>query len=245
MAEDALKSETPEVKVPLRGSEAAKATLERLQQKGILPTKQEMATPETPVAPPFPEIPQGQEYDSAKKAFPQGPDVRAKIVESYGGTDTIPPAVKQELTAQARKLNTIAMGTGEASSEAEQPKVPAFTESPTTQTPPPTEASTTPPEEHLEAKGGAAPLRRILEAQKPVESTYVPGSSRFKVPLEAERIPASQRPLEKMPPVQQVPISVRPPMPEEALRTQYSKTQPERPRQSFFGNLWNRIRGRV
>ena len=243
MAEDPIKSEIPEVKVPLRGPEAAKATLERLQQKGILPTKKEDAVPETPVVPPFPEIPQGQPYDAAKKAFPQEPEVRAKIIESYGGTDTISPAVKQELTSEARKLNTIAMGTGEASSEAEQPpKVPPFTESPSSPTPPLAETPATPPVEHLEAK---SPLKRMLEGQKPVESTYVPGSSRFKVPPEAERIPPSQRPLEKMPPVQQVPLSVRPPMPEEALRTHYNKTQPEQPKQSFFGSLWNRIRGRA
>ncbi len=108
--------------------ETAKATMERLQKEGILPKKEGSPPPE--------------------KAFPQKPEKRAEILKSYPGEETIPADIKEELTEKARKLNTMAMGTGEASSE----KPPVYQ----------------PP--HLEAQGGAKTLKRIIEAEEKLEA---------------------------------------------------------------------------
>jgi len=127
--------------------ETAKATLERLQRKGILPVREETA--------------------AAKKAFPQKPEERAKIVASYPGEETIPSEVKRELTEEARKLNTIAMGTGSEVTPETPPTSPVQTpvkESPKRQqvTPAPEKEFSVAEEERSQAEQNAAWAERVL-----------------------------------------------------------------------------------
>ena len=238
MAED-QKIKESEVKVPLRGPEAAKATMERLQKKGILPVKEE-----EPTAQPQPTPPAEEEYFPIKKAFPQEPEEQAKIVESYRQPDTeetIPPEIKRELTEKTRKLNTMAMGTSEGPGETKEvPNISPFTDKPTGQGLPGTEIPTPPPPtEHLEAKGGAAPLKRILKAQEEIEKA---GSEtapvRVRIPEEAKAyIPPSQRLYDRRQ------YNVPPPLPEERLRHEAQKTPPEAPKQSFLARFWKTLTG--
>jgi hypothetical protein len=222
MAED---QESPELSGPAPGSEIPYE--ERfLSQEKQYPTKEERARVLEEIRRPKSELPHVPPF---VETAPLQPAPAASSKEEAWAERVLSKNRAERLTQAPQKTDTVStMAEGEKPTETQTPPLGPYN-----------------PSEHIEAQGGAAPLKRILEAQKPVEQTFVPGSSRFKVPLEAERTPISQRPLEKMPPVQQVPISVRPPMPEEALRTQYTKTQPEQPKQSFFGSLWNRIRGRA
>jgi len=231
-----------ESKVALRGPAAAKATLERLQKKGILPVKPEAGSSKAHTPPFVPEASAKETYDPARKLFAQEPEINSKIVESYGGEDTIPADIKKELTAEARKLNTMAMGTGE-SSETEQPvKTAPFSEMPTDQDSPVAETpGFTPP--HLEAKGGSAFLKKALEANKPPEPRTGLPPSVFRVPQEA-KLPAFMEPKEKTPPARTAPLSTRPPLPEQALREEYLETAPKPPKPSFLSNLFNKLRGR-
>lgn len=238
MAEDQVKTEPSNVKVPLRGGEAAKATMERLQRRGILPVKEEdEPTPQPQSTPPAEE-----EYFPIKKAFPQEPEEQAKIIGSFPGEETIPPEVKRELTEKVRKLNTMAMGTSEGSSETETTaKVAPFTDKPTGQGLPGTEIPTPPPQpEHLEAKGGAAPLKRILKAQEEIEKAGDKVAAvRVRIPEEAKAyVPPSQRLYEKRQ------YNVPPPLPEEKLRGQAQQTPPEAPKPSFLTRFWNNLTGR-
>jgi hypothetical protein len=247
MAEDQTDSEAVVVKGPLKGPEAARATRERLQKKGILPVREKPESDKIHTAPFVTETQPEEVYDPTKKLFPQaqgeeGKEIRAKIVESYGGKESVSAEAKKGLTEDARKLNTMAVSISE-SSETQEPVV----TTPVSETPIP-EATPieTPPatyQPQVEAKGGSAFLKKALKDNEPLESTRTIGVSTFKVPAEAEFLPPSQRPFQKRPPAQPTPFP-KPPMPEEVIREQVKSTPQVEPKPPFWANLFNRIRGR-
>ena len=184
-----------------------------------------------------------EEYFPIKKAFPQEPEEQAKIVESYRQPDTeetIPPEVKRELTEKARRLNTMAMGTSEGPGEtSEVPRVTPVIDQPTGQGIPGTEIPTPAQSEHLEAKGGAAPLKRILKAQEEVEKAKGGTGPRVRIPEEARAyIPPSQRLYERRQ------YNTPPPTAEGKLRQQVQQTPQETPKPSFLAGLWNKLTGK-
>ena len=132
----------------------------------------------------------------------------------------------EKLTQAAQKPDTkITMAEGENPTEPEAPPLPPYN-----------------PAEHIEAKGGAAPLERIIEAQpRPGAATARLPRSAFKIPPEA-KMPASM--IARKRPAQPVGLS-RPPLAKDKLRAQVTQTPAEQPRQSFIGSLLNKIRGRA
>ena len=218
MAED---QETTELSGPAPGPEVPDE--ERfLSEEKQYPTKEKRAQaleearrptkPELPHVPPFIETPPSK---------PELPRVSQK--DEAWAEKVLAKNRAERLTQAPQKPDTVStMAAGENSTEAETPPLAPYN-----------------PTEHLEAKGGAAPLKRILEAQPP-EPEHVPGSSLYKVPPEAE-MPTSTRTREKPAPAQPVPLS-KPPTAEDSLGAQVRATPQEQPK-SFFRNLLNKIRG--
>lgn len=113
-----------------------------------------------------------QEYPREKE-FPTE-EVRKKAMASLSTPPTISPEDKSMLTEEARRFTNRAMGTyGEGEVETKDlPHSPPFVkETPVEKPPEPTgPLPAYNPEEHLEAKGGAAPLKRALEAEEELKS---------------------------------------------------------------------------
>lgn len=174
MAEEQAVDEK-ETKVPLRGARAAKATMERLQRKGILPTRE---APSVAASPP-------EEDERAGKAFNIKTEDIPRAVRSIPfSRETIPPDIKRELTEKARELNTIAMGTGSEGSP-ETPTLPA--------TPAPKKEFSVLEEEQHQAEQNAPWTERVLaenRAQRQAEAPQPPAE-----PLEPVKIASQEVPL--------------------------------------------------
>jgi len=193
-----------------------------LSQEKQYPTKEERAQALEEARHPKPELPHVPPFIETQ---PSEPVARVSPQDDAWAERVLAKKSAERLTQAPPKPDTVSnMAEGESPTETEAPPLTPYN-----------------PTEHIEAKGGAAPLKRILEAQsQPVETKTVPPSV-FKAPPEAE-LPPSQRTRVKPAPVQPVPLS-KPPTAEESLRTQLRQTPEAQPKQSFFGKLLNRIRG--
>jgi hypothetical protein len=183
-----------------------------------------------------------QEYPTEKE-YPTE-EARKKAMASLTSPETIPPEIKKELTEETRRFKNKVMATqGEEASETKElPHVPPFAEEGPPEEPPVEPVEPTGPynpQEHIEAKGGAATLRRIEEAQremeKPVSKAQVPVS---KKEPEEYPIPPSQQHLDRGARYQgQSPVAPRPaPLPEDTLR-QSLNSPTEAPRKSILQRL--------
>jgi len=218
------------------GFDRAKESIKKAQDTGSWPKKetpQSIAVASDTVEKTYP----------TEKMYPKK-EMREKTLNSYPNQQpTIPSEIKEELTKEAEKLNTITMeAEGEKTEKkTELPQVKPLIEEKAT-TSPPTQASET-----IKAQGGAEPLRRIMKAQKEMDQEKAAmqesAPERMKarierkqveVPSEAkDYIPPSQIPLEKS-----VPQPTVKPAPQEA--TQPLKTE----QKSFFSRVFGKILNR-
>jgi len=202
MAEDEVKAER---KVLLKDVERAKKSLENAIKKGTWPARESQ-----------------KEYNPREdKEYPTNKE-QARVLSSTPFTEeTIPPEIKRKLTGEAKRLNTMAMGTqGEGAKKTSEPqKVPPFVEG-TFEAPPAPPART----EHIGTDEGVKRFKEILRAGVTPEETL-------------ERTPAPPRATEKEP----FPVSTS----EERLRRQIRTTPQEPPREPFLKRFWNKLRGKA
>lgn len=213
---------------------------------------------------PGPEVPYEERFLSTEKKYPTK-EARAKAVEEARRPVTpklphVPPFIEHrpskpdwqpvpEPEPQPRSRDeawaerVLARNRAEMSTQTAQ-KPDALAGKSSTETKKPSPVTPYNPAEHIEAKGGAARLKRILGAPELVESTRLRFFSAPKVPSGSDILGPSERTFKKPPPAQPVPLSTKPPATENALRRQIKKIPQQEPKQFFFGNLWDRIRGR-
>jgi len=213
---------------------------------------------------PGPEVPDEERFLSTEKQYPTK-EARAKEIEEARRPVTpklphVPPFIEHRPSKpdwqpvpepepqprsgdEAWAERVLARNRAERSTQtAQKPDIVAGESS--TETKKPSTVTPYNPAEHIEAKGGAARLKMILGAPELVESTRLRFSSAHKAPSGSEILGPPERTFKKPPPFQPVPLSAKPPATGNALRQQIKNIPQKEPRQSFLGNLWNRIRGR-
>jgi hypothetical protein len=226
MSEDRGEVKNSEKRERLHDVDRALKSIQRGQEKGKWSTPKPAYTGE-PVPP------------QTEKKYPTQEE-REEALAKMPGEETVPLEIKEELTEETKRIHTTAMEGGEKK-QAELPKVKPFIEEKVA-------PSSTQAPEILKARGGAEPLKRILEAQKKLdrekaalkESASERAKARIKqkqveVPFEAKSYrPASQIPKDEEP----TPQPTTEPVPQKAAQV----LKPER--KPFFSRVFRKILGK-
>ncbi len=147
MSEDQGEVKNSEEREGLPSVDRALKSIQRGQEKGKWSIPKPTYTGE-PVPP------------QTEKKYPTQEE-REEVLAKMPGEETVPLEIKKKLTEETKRIHTTAMEGGEKK-QAELPKVkPSIEEK--------VAPSSTQAPEILKARGGAEPLKRILEAQKKLD----------------------------------------------------------------------------
>ncbi len=198
-------------KKPLHDRQAALAAIKRAQKKGTWPERE----------------PQNEGNPREEKQYPTPEEQKKALASIPFSYETIPSIIKKELTAEAKKLNTMMMEKAEPEPKKVSPPNP---NQPISQS------------DKYEGIGIKEILRQgATKAESLKRVPPLPAKEEESFPL-----PPSQRPYVKPPPLKPVPIAEPPLPPEQRLRQQIRKAPVDvSPNESYLKRIWKKLTGRV